>query len=587
MIFTNPLVLAAMAAALCHAGPVMPVAPRPINVARGDELAIRDAIGKTIRDTTANPLEKRTFASCDLSNSWSGKTFFDGSYNNDAGKKVDMSVKCKTCYTKGSVKASMKDTSLIKPTMRLDFSSVEAYVDLALSVSESSVYSVNLFTTQAPLGIGYDSFSVGVVFAVDLVFTLSEQIEIDGGGFYVQVGAGAFIETSLLTGEIVSSSMDGTGAKSLPITVKGGAKNGCTMKADLRVRTQCGAEGSIAGIGAGLEVGVFANLIEFVTVLDSTETCEMESKEHWGCNVGAFAHSDVSINYHTWGAVPTVSTKLVSAPVATQCYTRGHGGSSETRSTTSTTSSSETTSKSKSTSESTSESTTSSSDSTSASISITSSKSTNSSATTYSSASTSSSASLASSTSYSAATSTVTTTSSEGVSATTSVVTTNVVETSTVLSTSTFTITSCAASVVNCPASYQKSITVTKTVTVGGGTTTDVVTTTAVAIATVTAVTDVTVLVPCSTPIVQTFTITAMATTYTSEAAATSTQTLTTATTFKNGTLSGTYTPTRPATKTGTTTSGAIVVATAGAAVLKLGNGLAAAAGLIAAAVLL
>lgn len=101
------------------------------------------------------------------------------------------------------------------------------------------------------------------------------------------------------------------------MTVKAGR---ATFKADLRLRVQCGAETEFLGFGAGAELGIYANLIEFVAVLESTPTCALQSTEWWDLNVGAFAHADIVIDYTTIGAVPTVSTTLLSAPTLSQCW---------------------------------------------------------------------------------------------------------------------------------------------------------------------------------------------------------------------------------------------------------------------------
>lgn len=87
-------------------------------------------------------------------------------------------------------------------------------------------------------------------------------------------------------------------------------------------RVQCGAETSLSiiGIGSGAVVGIYANIIEFVAVIDSTPDCALETREWWDLNAGAYAHLDVVVDYTTIGPVPTVSTTLLSAPTMTQCW---------------------------------------------------------------------------------------------------------------------------------------------------------------------------------------------------------------------------------------------------------------------------
>jgi hypothetical protein len=75
------------------------------------------------------------------------------------------------------------------------------------------------------------------------------------------------------------------------VTVKSGSAK---FKADLRVTVQAGVDESLFGIGAGAEVGVMANLVEFVADIKTTPTCPLETEMFWDLNVGAFANLDVS-----------------------------------------------------------------------------------------------------------------------------------------------------------------------------------------------------------------------------------------------------------------------------------------------------
>ncbi|KAK3375381.1 hypothetical protein B0H63DRAFT_277765 [Podospora didyma] len=346
--------------------------------------------------------------------------------------------------------------------------------------------------SNSPLGLGFPGLSVGVVFYVDLVFSLSSAIDLEGG-FYVKVADGAFMEASIFGGEITESFFEGLSSKPLPVTVKSGS---ATFKADLRLRVQCGASADIdlIGLGAGAELGIYANLIEYVAVLESTPTCALQCRQWWDLNVGAYARLDVVIDYKTLGAVPTVSTTLLTAPTLTQCWlsrspsaeSAGLGATSAGASAgapsvvvSSYASYVSTTGMSMATPE-----------ATTLSVSL--------------SASTSASSASASSVSshYLLSNSTASST----------VESANVV-TSTAYTTTVYTITSCAVTVPNCPASFQSEIVVTKTVdlntaSTATGTSLSSSSTAAAekgAAAVVTIITDVIVLVPCATPVVETF----------------------------------------------------------------------------------
>ncbi|KAB5570850.1 hypothetical protein GE09DRAFT_1104993 [Coniochaeta sp. 2T2.1] len=317
--------VAALLASVCLA------TPTPVDVMVGKpqtDLVYREAL-----EVAHQPhLEKRLSAHFDMSKTWKNEVLFAGSWtdHDDAGvtESVSLAVTCVDCYTRGTVTAKLTDEDIINPTVRLEFTGVEAYVDMEIAMSAGASYAVNLFTSNSPIGLGFPGLGVGVVFYVDLVFRLTEQIDLEGG-FYVKLADSAYLEASIFGGDITDHFFDGLSSKSLPVTVKAGR---ATFKADLRLRVQCGAEAEILsiGLGAGAELGIYANIIEFIAVLDSTPTCALQSTEWWDLNVGAFAHFDVVIDYTTLGAIPTISTTLLTAPTLTQCWLEIRGSPAET-----------------------------------------------------------------------------------------------------------------------------------------------------------------------------------------------------------------------------------------------------------------
>lgn len=122
---------------------------------------------------------------------------------NDNMEKTSLSVTCLECYTKGTVKARLWE-DLFHPSVRLEFDQVEAYFSLGVETDASGTYSINLFASQSPIGLGFPGLSVGVVFYVDLVFSLSAEIELTGG-FHVKLADDAYLETDIFGGDITDS----------------------------------------------------------------------------------------------------------------------------------------------------------------------------------------------------------------------------------------------------------------------------------------------------------------------------------------------------------------------------------------------
>ncbi|KAI0105531.1 hypothetical protein GGR51DRAFT_192594 [Nemania sp. FL0031] len=306
-----------MAAWPCYASPMpMPMVGFSLENSPETELLVREGINLA----RSLDVEKRASADFSLEKSWNNEVLFSGATNPGA-VQAQLSVTCLECYTHGTVTAKVTDEHFLNPVLRLSFSGVEAYASLGVAASAEQTFSINLFASNSPIGIGITGLDVGVVFFVDLVFSLSEAIDLTGG-FSVSVPDDAYLEASIFKGDIDDSSFGGLNGQYLPVTVTAGH---ATFKADLRLRVQAGAEASIDlfGIGAGAVVGIYANLIEFGATIEETATCDLEAAIWWDLNVGAYAHLDVVVDYTTLGPVPTVSTTLMAAATISTCLIDG------------------------------------------------------------------------------------------------------------------------------------------------------------------------------------------------------------------------------------------------------------------------
>ncbi|KAK8057895.1 hypothetical protein PG996_011832 [Apiospora saccharicola] len=332
MLFSHSSLAALLVAAGCLASPI---APLEVSVLRSDQTDALVQKGVDLAHTS--PLERRLKADFSMARSWNHEVLFSGyvpapsaSHDVDHLKEeegaaesetVGLNITCIDCETRGNIEAKLWE-DLLHPSLRLNFNNVEAYILLGLNASASTTVSVNLFASNSPIGLHYPGLSVGVVFFVDLVFSLNAHIDMSGG-FYIKLADDAFLEASIFKGDVSKYFFDGASSKSLPITVATGS--GATFKADLRLRVQVGAEAAVDtfGIGAGAAMGIYANLVEFVAEIEKTPTCELETREWFDLNAGAYARLDVVVDYKTLGLVPTVSTTLLSAPTLTQCWIQG------------------------------------------------------------------------------------------------------------------------------------------------------------------------------------------------------------------------------------------------------------------------
>ncbi|KAH8169608.1 hypothetical protein LIA77_10152 [Sarocladium implicatum] len=295
--------------------------PAPVNphlLAPLNDIVVRDPL-EVARDPN---IEKRISADFSLDREWHNQVLFEGAWSETGehdAQSVSLSVVCRECWTRGTVTAKLTAQDIIKPVVRLDLGGVEAYVDLDVDVSANAVYAINLFTSNSPVGIGFPGLSVGLVFYVDLVFSASAVLDLEGG-FYVSLAEDAFLETDVFSGDITDSLFDGIGTKSFPITVHTGS---ATFKAALRVRVQLGVETEVpligVSLGGGAVVGIYANIVEFVAQIEITPDCALEAREWFNLNVGAYARAGFDLDFTKIGVAPTVSTTLFDSPTFTQC----------------------------------------------------------------------------------------------------------------------------------------------------------------------------------------------------------------------------------------------------------------------------
>ena len=152
------------------------------------------------------PLSARASADFPLTWSANNQTLYHGKVG-DANANVVLDVECVECWTKGTVSASLTDPDITDPHVRLDFSGVGAHADMSITANGALSYTINLFESETPFGIGYDGFDAGLVFFVDLVFSLSDTITFEGG-FEVDIPDGSYVEVDILSdGDVADSQL--------------------------------------------------------------------------------------------------------------------------------------------------------------------------------------------------------------------------------------------------------------------------------------------------------------------------------------------------------------------------------------------
>ncbi|KAF7535125.1 hypothetical protein G7054_g5672 [Neopestalotiopsis clavispora] len=328
---SGPLAVALAAASAVTASAVTPIQ------------AERDLLGLNL---DLGDLSKPTSLSVSLDADLSGKTLVEAHVavgadvdvnvtdildaSADVDADVNLVVKCNDCFVKGDINATVSLDNLV-PALSLELKDIEAELDLDLYVGVATTVAVNLFTPLEPISLPIAGLEIGAMVYVDLVLQLDAAIDVTAG-VYVKLTEEALLEIDILKGELLTTSFTGLAVKTLPIEVRIGCAR---LQADLRVRVQAGISASvdvndliplgidIPEIGAGVELGVYANLAEYVGFFCDTPACPL-SQESWGLNVGVAADIDIEVgDILDIDIAPTVSVALLTLPTATHCVQSG------------------------------------------------------------------------------------------------------------------------------------------------------------------------------------------------------------------------------------------------------------------------
>ncbi|KAI1452986.1 hypothetical protein F4805DRAFT_470394 [Annulohypoxylon moriforme] len=288
----------------------------------------RDLLNLDLPKDLSQPIS----ANVDLGVDLSGTTLAAGVLANvavppvlGAAADVEVAVICDTCYTKGNINASINLDNVV-PALSLSLTDIEAKLDLDIEIGAAAVIAVNLFTPPAPISLPLPGLKVDALISLDLVLGVETAIDLSAG-IDVKLVDEAHIETDILAGKILDAAFTGLSVQVLPVEVR----IGCTkLLADLRLRVELGVAAEVdvddivpildlPEIGAGLEVAVFANLLEYVGFFCATPSCPL-SKESYGLNIGAAVELDVAVeDLLSLHLAPTLSTALLSYPTTTLC----------------------------------------------------------------------------------------------------------------------------------------------------------------------------------------------------------------------------------------------------------------------------
>ncbi|KAM5383706.1 hypothetical protein ACJZ2D_001695 [Fusarium nematophilum] len=226
--------------------------------------------------------------------------------------------------------------------LQFEFDDLEVYMLIDTVLSAGATYTLNLYTSSTAIGfVVSDDIELGVIFTIDLILSVEGEIDVSSG-FHLKLDDGVAIDIALFSEHVSSITFNGGEFEFLPVTVESA---GVVFKAVLRVGVQAGLEiaspgVSISGkevlkVGAGAEVGVFANIAEFITNVtlsrDEDDTaCSLRVAEAYRLAIGAVAGASVIVGENTWGPVPETEIPIFYTTLADVCAIQRTGGETST-----------------------------------------------------------------------------------------------------------------------------------------------------------------------------------------------------------------------------------------------------------------
>jgi len=231
----------------------------------------------------------------DCAKSWDNEVLFSGiagaATETDAAIELDLNLV--EAQVEGNINIGALDDFLAEPTLRLDLAGVKAYFELDISASAGVYQSVELVASpELEVDTGLLELSLGAAFALDLVVGVGAAVDVSAG-FYVAFGDEDYIDVSVITKEVVGSSLVGLVTKALPVTVGADVDLSAEIEIQLglRLRSHVSIEAGIDLLDldlleAGAEVAIWADLLQHTIVLVETEDCVVAIDNKFALSLG-------------------------------------------------------------------------------------------------------------------------------------------------------------------------------------------------------------------------------------------------------------------------------------------------------------
>ncbi|KAI0427481.1 hypothetical protein F5Y09DRAFT_29930 [Xylaria sp. FL1042] len=211
--------------------------------------------------------------------------------------------------------------------LRFQFDDLELYMLIDTVLSAGASYTLNLYSTNTPIGFSVDSETfVGVIVSIDLILAVDTDIDISSG-LHIKVEDGMALDLSLFSQNVSSVTFNGASFAFLPVTVQSASG---VLTAKLRVGLHAGISLDVedlipfVSVSTGTEVLVYADLAEFTTNITATpdgddSDCQLRVQQVYQLALGAAVGATLAIGPETWGPYPSTNIPIFYTTLADEC----------------------------------------------------------------------------------------------------------------------------------------------------------------------------------------------------------------------------------------------------------------------------
>lgn len=97
-------------------------------------------------------------------------------------------------------------TGLPGASIHFEFDDLELYLELDIKLSAGATYTLNLYTSETPVGISVPDLTIGAVFSVDLILIADAEIDI-GSGIHIKLDDGLAFDLELFNSNVSTVTM--------------------------------------------------------------------------------------------------------------------------------------------------------------------------------------------------------------------------------------------------------------------------------------------------------------------------------------------------------------------------------------------